>query len=153
MKPKPLAKRRHCFELSERIDAYGRIVIPLDENLAYVRRLRAILAANGVLTIAGEHRGERNVTLPFLGEDTAFATGAFSLASATGAALLSLRTERTAPGAYTIVIEPAIAIPQDRTDGAEMVMGELVRRLERAVRAHPADWEAWSTIDPALKPR
>ncbi len=128
-----------------------RIVIPLDESLGYVRRLRAILTANGVLTIAGEHSGQRNVTLPFLGEDTAFATGAVSLARATGAALLSVRAERTAPGAYAIVIESAIAIPPDRTEGAAIVMGELVGRLERAVHAHPADWEPWSTIDPAQK--
>ncbi len=32
VKPKPLAKRRHCFELSERVDAYGRIVTALDEG-------------------------------------------------------------------------------------------------------------------------
>ncbi|MDF2780365.1 MAG: hyuA, partial [Geminicoccaceae bacterium] len=31
VKPKPLAKRRHCFEVSERIDAYGRVLTPLDE--------------------------------------------------------------------------------------------------------------------------
>src|SRR3954452_8012876 len=30
VKPKPLVKRRHCFELAERIDAYGEVVIPLD---------------------------------------------------------------------------------------------------------------------------
>ena len=31
VKPKPLVKRRHCFELNERIDAYGQVVTPLDE--------------------------------------------------------------------------------------------------------------------------
>ncbi len=31
VKPKPLVKRRHCFELDERIDAYGRVVKALDE--------------------------------------------------------------------------------------------------------------------------
>lgn len=31
VKPKPLAKRRHCFELDERVDAYGDVLIPLDE--------------------------------------------------------------------------------------------------------------------------
>ncbi|MFL5332087.1 MAG: hydantoinase/oxoprolinase family protein [Geminicoccaceae bacterium] len=30
VKPKPLVKRRHCFELAERIDAYGKVVTPLD---------------------------------------------------------------------------------------------------------------------------
>ena len=32
VKPKPLVKRRHCFELTERIDASGEVVIPLDEE-------------------------------------------------------------------------------------------------------------------------
>src|SRR5580692_613732 len=37
VKPKPLVKRRHCFEITERIDTYGQVVTPLDET--EVRRL------------------------------------------------------------------------------------------------------------------
>jgi N-methylhydantoinase A len=44
VKPKPLMKRRHCFELSERIDAYGRVVTALDD--AEVRRIAAGIKAN-----------------------------------------------------------------------------------------------------------
>ncbi len=43
VKPKPLAKRRHCFELDERIDAKGRIIKALDE--AEVRALAATIRA------------------------------------------------------------------------------------------------------------
>ena len=43
VKPKPLVKRRHCFELSERIDAHGRVVTALDE--AEVRRVAAAIRA------------------------------------------------------------------------------------------------------------
>ena len=43
VKPKPLAKRRHCFEVSERIDAYGRVLTPLDE--AEVRAVAAAIRA------------------------------------------------------------------------------------------------------------
>src|ERR1700674_46772 len=32
VKPKPLVKRRHCFELNERIDAYGAVITPLSES-------------------------------------------------------------------------------------------------------------------------
>jgi hypothetical protein len=32
VKPKPLMKRRHCFEVTERVDRYGAIITPLDEN-------------------------------------------------------------------------------------------------------------------------
>ena len=34
IKPKPLMKRRHCYEVSERVDRYGRIVTALDEQEA-----------------------------------------------------------------------------------------------------------------------
>jgi N-methylhydantoinase A len=43
VKPKPLVKRRHCFELSERIDAYGEVVLPLDD--AEVRRMAKVIRA------------------------------------------------------------------------------------------------------------
>ena len=43
VKPKPLVKRRHCFELSERIDAHGRVVTPLDDD--EVRRVAAAIRA------------------------------------------------------------------------------------------------------------
>ncbi|MBV9115021.1 MAG: hydantoinase/oxoprolinase family protein, partial [Hyphomicrobiales bacterium] len=43
VKPKPLVKRRHCFELDERIDAYGKVVRPLDE--AQLQRLAHEIAA------------------------------------------------------------------------------------------------------------
>ncbi|WP_159715963.1 hydantoinase/oxoprolinase family protein [Geminicoccus flavidas] len=44
VKPNPLAKRRHCFELDERIDAYGNVLKPLDE--AEVRALGEQIKAN-----------------------------------------------------------------------------------------------------------
>jgi N-methylhydantoinase A len=43
VKPKPLVKRRHCFELTERIDAHGRVVTALDEG--EVRRVAAAIRA------------------------------------------------------------------------------------------------------------
>jgi N-methylhydantoinase A len=43
VKPKPLVKRRHCFELTERIDAHGGVVTPLDE--ADVRQVAEAIRA------------------------------------------------------------------------------------------------------------
>jgi N-methylhydantoinase A len=43
VKPKPLVKRRHCFELNERIDAYGAVITPLDD--AEVRDIAKRIAA------------------------------------------------------------------------------------------------------------
>ncbi|SNB71959.1 N-methylhydantoinase A [Arboricoccus pini] len=51
VKPKPLAKRRHCFELDERIDKYGQVLKPLDD--AEVRALgRAIKADPEIQAVA-----------------------------------------------------------------------------------------------------
>jgi N-methylhydantoinase A len=44
VKPKPLVKRRHCFELDERVDSYGNVVKPLQD--AEVRRVAAEIRAN-----------------------------------------------------------------------------------------------------------
>ncbi|MCF3932017.1 hydantoinase/oxoprolinase family protein [Acuticoccus sp. M5D2P5] len=44
VKPKPLVKRRHCFEVTERIDAYGKEIVPLDE--AEVARIADRIAAD-----------------------------------------------------------------------------------------------------------
>jgi N-methylhydantoinase A len=43
VKPKPLAKRRHCFELVERLDSEGRVLTPLDEGATrdLARRIKA----------------------------------------------------------------------------------------------------------------
>jgi N-methylhydantoinase A len=43
IKPKPLAKRRHCFEVAERLDAAGHVLTPLDEAQAraLARRIKA----------------------------------------------------------------------------------------------------------------
>lgn len=43
VKPKPLVKRRHCFEIDERIDNHGQVVTPLDD--AQVRQVAAQIAA------------------------------------------------------------------------------------------------------------
>src|SRR5579871_6251437 len=43
VKPKPLVLRRHCFEINERIDAYGKVVMPLDD--ADVLRVAAEIGA------------------------------------------------------------------------------------------------------------
>ena len=114
-------------------------------------RLRKILLANGCVSIAGEHSGRRNVVVPFLGREQAFATGAWNLARSTGAALLMVRSRRVAPGAYRVELEPVAIEPGlSPAASAKAVVGELAARLEDWVRAHPADWERWSTIDPAI---
>ena len=140
----PWTRRSEDKHLAERV------VIPLDGSLTHMMHLREILLANGCVSIAGEHAGRRNVVVPFLGREQAFATGAWSLARSTGAALLMVRSRRVASGSYRVVIDPvAVAPGLSPTASAKAAIGELATRLEAWVHAHPADWERWSTIDPA----
>src|SRR5262249_40412437 len=44
VKPKPLVKRRHCFEVAERLDSQGEIVVPPDAG--ELRKLARTVAAN-----------------------------------------------------------------------------------------------------------
>ncbi len=142
----PWTRRSEDKHLAERV------VIPLDGKLGHLKRLREILLAGGCVSIAGEHRGGQNVTVPFLGAEQAFATGAWYLARSTGAALLMVKADRVAPGAYRVLIEPVSAEPElPPVASARAVVGDLATRLDAWVRAHPADWERWSTIDPALE--
>jgi KDO2-lipid IV(A) lauroyltransferase len=131
-----------------------RVVIPLDGSLAFMRRLREILAGNGILSIAGEHRGRQNVRVAFLGEEAELATGGWNLARSSGAALLPVHAQRCGPGSYRVVIEPPLPVDPDlpRAESARAVVGAFAALLERNVRARPADWERWTTIDPAEMP-
>jgi N-methylhydantoinase A len=45
IKPKPLVKRRHCYEISERVMANGEVQIPLDED--GVREIARIIGREG----------------------------------------------------------------------------------------------------------
>jgi KDO2-lipid IV(A) lauroyltransferase len=140
----PWTRRAEDKHLAERV------VIPIDGSLGHLVRLREILLANGCVSIAGEHDGRRSLRVPFLGAEEAFAPGAWSLARLTGAALLMVRAHRVAPGAYRVVVEPIAVEPGlSRAASARAVVGELAARVDTWVRVHPADWERWSTIDPA----
>ncbi len=47
VKAKPLVKRRHCYEIDERVDARGEVITPLDED--EVRALAAKIRSEGVV--------------------------------------------------------------------------------------------------------
>jgi lauroyl/myristoyl acyltransferase len=142
----PWTRRSEDKHLAERV------VIPLDGKLGHLKRLREILLANGVVSITGEGGSGRSVTVPFLGGERAFATGACYLTRATGAALLMVKAHRVGPGAYRVLIEPVPAEPGlAPAASARAVLGDLATRLDAWVRAHPADWVRWSTIDPGAE--
>jgi hypothetical protein len=61
-----------------------------------------------------------------------------------------VRARRVAPGGYRVAIEPVTIDPAvSPAAGAAAAVGEFAARLEAWVRDDPADWERWSTFDPA----
>jgi lauroyl/myristoyl acyltransferase len=126
-----------------------RVVIPFDWSLEHLRILKRQLAGNGVISIAGEHRGDKTVPADVLGDTTHFATGAPRLARSTGAALLTMYSYRTAPQRYSVVVEPPIDVRRTHQPGSDLqsAVEAFACRLEHHIARHAADWDGWSAFD------
>ncbi len=134
-----------------------RIVMAADGALAYTRRIDRRLRANGLVSIrAGEH-GQRTVDVPFLAGTIRLATGAPSLAVASDAPLLPVFCVPTGPGAYDVVVEPALNAgveasgrppAHDRHQVVDELTRDYARLLQRYVLRHPQIWSGWYTMGP-----
>ena len=114
-----------------------------DPSLAFTRRLMSVLQGNRVLCLSGEGRiGQKAVTLPFLGGERRFVTGAMSLAKHSGAPLLPFFCWRDDDGQAMLVIEPAIDL-QRGARAAETGAAEYGRLLETYVRRYPSEYYGW----------
>lgn len=123
----------------------ARVVIPADGSKDYQEELKSRLRDRGCVSIQGENRGRRSVTVRILGTDTPIAAGAPALARATGAALLTVTAHRVAPFSYRVMLGSPIDLPAAKGRVAvEEACHQFASRLEAAIRSHPADWERWS---------
>lgn len=122
-----------------------RVIIPSDDSRDYLDRLESCLGNRGCVSIRGENRGRKSVTVRVLDETISIAAGAPSLARTTGAALLTVTSHRVAPLSYRVTLGPSIELPEEKGRvAAEEACHQFASRLEEAIRAHPADWERWS---------
>jgi lauroyl/myristoyl acyltransferase len=114
------------------------LALPADDSLAFTRTLRARLAENGILCSAGDGAfGHRLIPAPFLGAAEPFPTGVFSLAQASGAALLPLFCWRDEDDSIRLVVEsPLPAAP-------EAGVSQFARLLESYARRYPAQYYKW----------
>lgn len=89
-------------------------------------------------------RGERMLTLPFLGAPAAFPTGPMRLAAALGAPVVLFFGIRTGARRYTVCFEPfadAVTLdPHDRAAGTALWLQRYSSRLEHYCRLHPYNW-------------
>jgi Kdo2-lipid IVA lauroyltransferase/acyltransferase len=135
---KPLADR-----IGERLmlgmrSRFGALLVPAKDLLAEVLRRRAIVRAVAINADQAPAAEERHQWIRFLGQETAFYTGAEQIARAMRFPILYVSMRRVRRGRY----EAQVA---ELWDGRETVPnGELTARYARAcdadVRANPADW-------------
>ena len=111
-----------------------------DSSLAFTRRLAEVLQNNQVLCLSGEGQfSARPITLPFLGFERKFATGAISLARMTGAPVLPMYCWHDPDDRSQLVIEPPLAL--------QAGMRPYVEQLEAYVRRSPEQYRGWNRAD------
>jgi len=122
-----------------------RVVMPSDGSLGYVRRIERLLRSNGILSIRAGNIGFRTMELPLVGGRIMLATGAPSLAIATGATLLPVFVIRRGPGRFEVVFEPALQ-PEEGAhshSATEDLMRRYTELLESYVLRFPHMWSGW----------
>ncbi len=122
-----------------------RIVMPRGGALGYARQVDRRLRDNGLVSLRMGDVGHRTIDVPMAGGRLALATGAPSMALASGAALLPLFVVRLGPARFDVVVEPALEpVPSlDRHAAVEDLLLRYARLLEASVRRHPQLWSGW----------
>jgi lauroyl/myristoyl acyltransferase len=108
--------------------------------LGYIRKLERRLRENGLVSInCGAIRDQKRVEKPILNGRIQLATGAPSLALATGAALLPVFTIRRAPGDFEIIIEPSLDLPEikNRHKAVELLIYKYAKLVESYMVRYP----------------
>jgi lauroyl/myristoyl acyltransferase len=113
---------------------------------SYLRRIKARLAANGVVCMPGMGpKGRRFIQLDFLGGKASIATGVASLSLSSGASLIPVYCFRDRKGVWrTVFEEPAPIDPtENRRSAQEALVEWYARTLESYVRRYPTQWRRW----------
>jgi len=127
---------------------HDRVAMPRDGSLGYIRQLDRLLRAKGILSIRAGKHGHRTMDIPFMSGTVTLATGAPSLAIATGAALLPVFVIRRGPGRFEVVFEPPMK-PAENTDprtATEDLMRRYAQQLESYVLRFPSMWSGWYSM-------
>ncbi len=102
--------------------------------------LRALAAGEIVVVVIDQHAPTSACLVPFFGRLAATTVLPTWLAYRSGAPLVWLSTFRTPRGEHPVEVGRMDAADFDSRAGRHRGMAELTGRLERAVRAHPAQW-------------
>ena len=130
-------------------------------DMASMIRARECVERGEIVGILADRApaGHRMVEVPFLGQDAAFPTGPFVLASTLAAPVILFHGLRTGPRRYQVRFEPFAERIALRRATRAADLQEYVQRyataLERACRAHPFNWfnffPFWTSDAPARR--
>jgi predicted LPLAT superfamily acyltransferase len=125
-----------------------RLAMGPGDELAFIRELKRRLNENGLVSITASPEGRRLVEQPFLGGVIAFATGAPSLAFATGAALLPVVTLRRGSKAFEVIVGRGLECSREnsRRDGVVELVRQFVGYVETLALQHPTSCLVWSSL-------
>lgn len=132
----PVLRRPEVRVLAERV------VIDDRHTVTALRRLRALLAENRVVSITVTRSASRVDAYPFLGGTGLLPAGPVQLAASTGAALLPVFTCGS-PNRPTVLIGPRLQVSSTSGDTVDECHREALSWLEARIREDPLAWTGW----------
>ena len=126
--------------LREARSRFGSRLIPRKEFVYdLLSRAEQIRAYALIADQTPKHKTDPRHWTEFLHQETAFFVGAGKIAKFLDAKVLYVRMRRLRRGYYSVLLEEIAAPPFDDVGDVEIVE-RYARKLERDVRANPADW-------------
>lgn len=117
---------------------HGGTAIAKDSAMREIIKRRKVPRVIGIIGDQLPARGTEKLWFEFLNRETAFYVGAERIAISTGYAAIYIHTERVGKGRYDLTFEKITEPPYQKGDSG--VIQGFVERLERSVRANPADY-------------
>jgi KDO2-lipid IV(A) lauroyltransferase len=130
---------------SRRRSSWGIADYPLHESAA--KLLQALRNGDVVVLLVDRNFVGRGLELDFLGSTVLLPDGHIILALRTGCALLPSSCFYTEEGAIEGIIEEPVEFSRDDTP-AEEIGRACLKRIEKHIRAHPAQWFAFDHFWP-----
>lgn len=119
-----------------------RVVIAGEQTIGPLRRLRALLGENRVVSITVTEAASRLSEIPFLGGWLTYPAGPVELARATGAVLLPVFTVSSS-GPAVVVVGPALPLGEAGARSVRPAQEAAAAWLGERVAQRPLDWVGW----------
>lgn len=125
-----------------------RIRVDDGSEFAAAKRLRAVLAEGGVVSITATKQGQQVRDVAIAGGLLSLASGAAALAHGTGAALIPVFCLEEADGSYRVLLDPAIDARNDthRAAAIKAMMLEFAGRHETKLDLLGSQWRGYGSL-------